>query len=431
MVAMNHVPSGVEADEIIAGLRQRGLLPDPSCIDEVAVPESPELQDTGRTEAVTEHPDVGQDGELLEVHQAGTRPDGKPPTSLVDGLIHAGESVVLGAGRGTGKSWWGMDLARLLALGHGRFMGALTVQRPAKVLYCHGELDQWGAYDRWERLSSGEPLPPLLLETFERWRIRVVHQRVSTGPTMTTEFHEAVLDGRIEATIAALTIEVLILDPWAVYYAGRENSNDEAEAALDKLRDLQLRYGLTVIVLHHFGKANDARDPEDLWRGASRLADWASTRVTLRPHYTDRQVREQRMSRHQARRYADVTILRRSAAPTDDFSIAWNPQTGQWERWRTPQDAAEDQRTNLHPIDVAEQCPPDGWPSMRAAAAALHVSPTTASHLLEHAKAAGLIQEYVGPRAARGFRLYSRLSTTQRPTLPMDSQETAADQEQR
>jgi AAA domain len=374
--------------------------------------------------------DPSQNGELLEVQQAGARPDGKRPISLVDGLAEAGESVVLGAGRATGKSWWAMDLARLLALGHGRFIGTLTVQRPAKVLYCHGELDPWGAYDRWERLNGGEPLPPLLLETFERWRIRVVHQRVTSGPTMTTEFHEAVLDGRIETTIAALAVEVLILDPWAVYYAGRENSNDEAEAALDKLRDLQLRHGLTVVVLHHFGNTNDARDPEDLWRGASRLADWASTRVTLRPHYTDKQARDQGMNRHQARRFADVTILRRSAAPTDDFSVAWNPQTGQWERWRSPQVAADEQRTSLHPVDVAGKCPPDGWPSMRAAAAALNISPTTASHLLEQATAAGLIQEYVGPRGARGFRLSSRLSSSHRPTLPMDSHETATDQEQ-
>jgi hypothetical protein len=377
------------------------------------------------------HADVDQVDELLQVHRAGIRPEGKPPTSLVDGLVNIGESVVLGAGRAVGKSWWGMDLVHLLTLGRGRFMGALTIQRPAKVLYCHGELDPWGAYDRWERLAGGQPLPPLLLETFERWRIRIVRQRVTGGPAMTTEFHEAVLDGRIEATIAALAIEVLIIDPWAVFYAGRENSNDEAEAALDKLRHLQLTYGVTVIVLHHFGKANDARDPEDLWRGASRLADWASTRVTLRPHFTDKQAREQGMSRHQARRYADVTILRRSAAPTDDFSIAWNPETGQWVRWRSPQDAAEGQRAHLYPVDVAHQCPHDGWPSMRAAAAALNVSPSTAGHLLEQAKAAGLIQEYDGPRRARAFRLSNRLFGTDRPTLPLDSQETTADQEQR
>jgi hypothetical protein len=389
------------------------------------------LQTAGPAQAAVRQADVGQDGEMLDVQQAGTRPDGNPPTSLVDGLIDEAESVVLGAGRATGKSWWGMDLARQLALGRGRFMGALVVQRPAKVLYCHGELDPWGAYGRWQRLSGGEPAPHLLVETFERWRIRVVRQRVASGPTMTTEFPEAVLDGRIEATIAALAVEILIVDPWAVYYAGRENSNDEAEAALDKLRDLQLRHGLTVVVLHHFGKANDSRDPEDLWRGASRLADWASTRVTLRPHYTDKQARDQGMSRHQARRYADVTILRRSAAPTDDFSVAWNPQTGQWERWRSPVAAADEQRTTLHPVDVAGKCPPDGWPSMRAAAAALDISPSTASQLLEQAKAAGLIQEYDGPRGARGFRLSNRLSNTHRSTLPLDSHETTTDQEQR
>ena len=99
---------------------------------------------------------------------------------------------------------------------------------------------------------------------------------------------------------AALLV-VLVIDPWAVFYSGRENSNDEAELALAELRRLQLTHGLTVVVLHHFGKSESARDPEDLWRGASRLADWASTRVTLLPFYSAAQAKKIGLSRQQAR----------------------------------------------------------------------------------------------------------------------------------
>jgi hypothetical protein len=37
---------------------------------------------------------------------------------------------------------------------------------------------------------------------------------------------------------------VVVVDPWAVFYAGRENDN--------------LDHGLTVVVLHHLGKNETA-----------------------------------------------------------------------------------------------------------------------------------------------------------------------------
>lgn len=78
---------------------------------------------------------------LLTIQAAGTRPEGDRPLPLVDGLLTQGELLVLGAGRGIGKTWWGMDLAHQLARGQGKVMGTYTVRRAVRVLYCHGELD--------------------------------------------------------------------------------------------------------------------------------------------------------------------------------------------------------------------------------------------------------------------------------------------------
>jgi hypothetical protein len=344
----------------------------------------------------------------LLTQQAGTQPDKPRPLPLVDGLLQEGELLVLGAARGIGKSWWGMDLGHQLARGHGRVMGTYTVRHAARVLYCHGELDPWAAHDRWHRLRGTDALPRGLLETFEPWRVRVIRRRTThsaDGLTTSTEHVEAELDPRLEATIAAERIDVVILDPWAVYFAGRENANDEAELALATLRRLQLERGLTVVVLHHFGKADRARDPEDLWRGASRLADWASTRVTLLPFYNPEQAKKQGMTRQQARQYADVKLLRRNAATPFDIAIKWNPDTGQWDRWRAPEGEG-DPDTGPTPADVAAKCPtPDGWRSTLAASAALGMSEGKARAVLEQARQQGLLEDFSGPRGARGWRV--------------------------
>jgi hypothetical protein len=349
--------------------------------------------------------------ELLPVQQAGTKPDRPRPETLVDNLAQEGELLVLGAARGIGKSWWGMDLSRQLARGSGRFMGAYTVRRPARVLYCHAEVDDWAAYDRWWRLCGNDPesegLPAGLLESFEPWRIRIVRRRVTSsgdGVATSTEQVEAILDPRLERTIIEHQTQVLVIDPWASFYAGRENANDEAEMALATLRRLQLTHGLTVVILHHFGKNDTARDPEDLWRGASRLADWASTRVTLLPFYTPTQAREMGMTRLQARQYATVKTLRRNAASPNEIAIKWNSDTGAWDRWRAPD--GEGDPTGPTPADVAAKCPiPDGWPSMLAAAAALGISRDKTRMLLEQAKAQGLLETFEGARRAIGWRV--------------------------
>jgi hypothetical protein len=99
---------------------------------------------------------------------------------------------------------------------------------------------------------------------------------------------------------------------------------------------LSIRYGLAIWINHHFSQRGmtDKIDPEDAWRGASRLADWATTRITLLPHYTAKKAQELGLSRYEARRYLDVRFLTRGA-PIDDFSL--HRRDDLWlERWDDP-----------------------------------------------------------------------------------------------
>ena len=273
--------------------------------------------------------------------------------------------------------------------------------RRFKTLIAQGEIDEWESARRW-RMLTGQGRPPTnVAETFERWRLRVVRKRSTTGGE-SREWFDAVLDPRLEATIAEHRFDLLVIDPWAVYYAGAENSNDETEAALDKLRDLAMRYSLAVLILHHLGKATDAREPEDLWRGASRLADWAGTRITLLPHYTDNQAERQGMTRQQARRYVDVKFLRRST-PTEDFSMVLDGESGWWARWAAPQDAADGRRTHLGVPDVVDALKASGgtWQSQNQAAEKLGVAEETAGKLLSSAVRAGAVETAKGSRRAK------------------------------
>ncbi len=336
-----------------------------------------------------------------------------PRADIVEGMLAPGELVVLGSLRGIGKSWLAQNGAILVGRGEGFLGGSLRVVRAARVLVCHGEIDDWEAARRWKMLTGAGHAPENVAETFDRWRVRAVRRRSSSGGSAegsrwseSEEFVDAVLDGRVEETIAEHGFEVLIVDPWIVFYSGTENSNDEAEAALDKLRDLTLRYPLAVWITHHVGKATDVREPEDLWRGASRLADWASTRITLLPHYTERQAEQQGMTRQQARRYVDVRFLRRST-PTEDFSMRLDPETGWWERWIAPERVAEDRRIHLDLSDVVDALSAAGgaWRSNRQAASDLGVAEATARKLLAGAVHRGAIKTARGERGATIYRL--------------------------
>lgn len=351
--------------------------------------------------------------ELRWVNRIPEEPTPEPPV-LIEGFMRRGEMLVIGAPRAIGKSWLAMNIATRLAEGDGMLFDHLPVRRKARVLLCQGELDRWGSEQRWKMLTGLMGPLPEVAETFDRnVRVRTTKKRTTQtidGVTMTDEYVDAELFPGLEAAIIEYGIDVVILDPWATYFAGNESSNDETEAALDKLRGLTLRHGVSWVIFHHIGKSTEFREPEDTWRGASRLADWASTRMTIMPHYTERQRTDKGLSRRDARAFVDVYMLRRSD-PTDDFSMH-RGDDGWWRKW-TPDVAEElldahgaDGQNGRPPTksqrDFLNQLASDGgeWASVTVAAERLGVSRHVASRLADDAKAVGLVTFEVGERNA-------------------------------
>ena len=328
------------------------------------------------------------------------QPSPEPP-ELIEGFLRKGELSVVVAPRAVGKSWFTYNLATLLDRGEGKFLGRLQVRRQARTLIAQGELDPWGSESRW-RFLTGDSMPERVAERFDSWAIRIEKMRTNdrdpdSGLSWTSEAYVAKVTDRLESTIVAHDIDLLVIDPWAVFFDGEENSKREVQAALDVLRGISLRTGVAILIVHHISKVADAREPEDLWRGSSRLADWASTRVTLMPHFRkEADWKKKGLSRAEARRIVDIFFLRRGGSG-DEFTIQWDVRT---------REAGETRRYN--PVDIAAACAESGgyWPSKRAAAEVLKVSPSVVGKYLETACIAGLLEECAGEAPqAKGYRV--------------------------
>lgn len=348
-------------------------------------------------ELVTETPRRGLTFRQVDTYNTDPPPD---PDPLVAGLIDRGEFTVIGAERGVGKTWLGYNLAILLARGEGHLFGHLEITQPCRVLYLQGELDERQARLRWNMLTyaRGWDLPNVA-ESFDRVRIKVVKRRTTGsegGQSWSDEWMDAVVDDRLVTTIEDMVPDVVIVDPWAVYFGGNENNNDEVEAALSELRGLTQRWGVTWVLFHHFGKSSEAREPEDLWRGASRLPDWAANRVTIQRHWSKKQAEDRGLTRQEARRFLDVSFLRRGA-PLDDLT-AERGQDGWWTMWQ-PDEEPTGRGSTVSDRDVLLALIRAGgeWRSDREAATAIGCGQATAKGALVRLEQAGeVVRSKVG-----------------------------------
>jgi hypothetical protein len=331
------------------------------------------------------------------------------PRVIVDGFVRRGELAGIGAPRGIGKSWVGFNLAALVGRGGGYLFGTLQVVRPERVLFFHGETPPWMAAQRWQMLQGTGSLRPEVADVFDRWRIRLVKTTrmfsLPDGPSRRSEETvEARMDERMRRAVEESGAGLVIIDPWATFYAGQENSNDETEAAVEQLRILAEDTGAAVVIIHHVGKGQDVRDAEDLWRGASRLADALSTRVTLLPRFTPQEAEKRRLSPGEARRHVSVRFLRRERA-TEGFNAVLGDD-GWWSRTDfSPADGRGGNQPSVEEVVTALRVDGGEWPTLRAVIEALGCSPLAAGQALRRAKDAGFIRETEGPGGARRFVL--------------------------
>jgi len=335
------------------------------------------------------------------------------PEPIVTNLLRRGEVTVLGAPRAIGKTWASLNLATILATGRGELFGnpAFRPAGPRKVLYLQGELGEWGSATRWEmtaeqHLRSTFPAG-MVAETFERIRIRTTHRKVTSvadGTVFEDTHVDAVMDHRLEPAVAGF--DLLVIDPWATFFAGKENDNDETEAAILALTDIARRNDIAVWIVHHISaktQHSTLAEPEDLWRGASRLADAVATRVTVLPHYEPKKAKELGLDRSDARRFIDVHVLERNGPPVP----MWHAQREGvwWNAWEPPKTGRPSELSQQEVVTKLRQAPGQMVSSKRQLCDLLNKSHGVVDRVLPGMIELGMVETIAGSRGAVGYRL--------------------------
>ena len=171
-----------------------------------------------------------------------------------------GEGVgILGGPPKCAKSWFGLDMAISLASAT-PFLGHFAVrdQGPTLVYLAEDALPQVRA-----RIAG--------ICLHRRLDLAQLDMHVITAPAVRLD--QAPDQKRLAATLESLHPKLLLLDPLVRLHRLDENSSADISALLGYLRELQRRYDVAIVVVHHMRKAIRAHLGQAL-RGSGDLYAW-------------------------------------------------------------------------------------------------------------------------------------------------------------
>ena len=104
--------------------------------------------------------------------------------------------------------------------------------------------------------------------------------QVITAPTVRLDL--AADRNSLDETIAKLQPRLLVLDPFVRLHRIDENASGEVAPLLAYLRELQRRYGVAVVVVHHAKKGAGGMRAGQALRGSSEFHAWGDSNLYLR-----------------------------------------------------------------------------------------------------------------------------------------------------
>jgi len=183
--------------------------------------------------------------------------------------LWAEEAVgIVGGEPKCGKSFLALDMLVAVAAG----VPCLRRFRPAR----HGPVLLYAAEDalhlvrtRLEGICHAAAVP-----------LADVPIHVITAPSLRLDLTED--RAQLQATVAALRPILLVLDPFVRLHRIDENASSDVAPLLAYLRDLQRRFALAVVVVHHARKGGQALRAGQALRGSSEFHAWGDSNLYLR-----------------------------------------------------------------------------------------------------------------------------------------------------
>jgi len=193
-----------------------------------------------------------------------------PDRWLVEGLWAAGAVGIVGGEPKCCKSFLALDLAVAVASGT-PCLRRYAVPLPGRVLLYAAE----------------DPLPLVRcrLEGICRAAgadFSGLNMHIITAPRLRLDLPQD--QQRLAVTVAQLHPRLLVLDPFVRLHAIDENAAGEVASVLGSLRELQRRFGVAVLLVHHARKGAAGLRAGQALRGSSELHAWGDSNLYLSRH---------------------------------------------------------------------------------------------------------------------------------------------------
>jgi hypothetical protein len=165
------------------------------------------------------------------------------PKMLIQGILHQGSKMSLGAGSKSFKTWMLMDLALSVACGV-PWLGFNTTK--AKVLYCNFEIQQEFMQDRIKAIERAKEI------TSEPGSMDIWNLRGHAAP------YDVIIPMILER-IKEKDYGLMIVDPlYKIYGDTDENSAGDMADLMNELERLAVKAKAAVVFGAHFSKGNQA-----------------------------------------------------------------------------------------------------------------------------------------------------------------------------
>ena len=187
---------------------------------------------------------------------------------MVTGLWSADAVGIVGGEPKCCKSFLAMDLAVAVASGT-PCLRRFSVPKPRHVLLYAAEDALHIVRSRLEGICAAAGI-----------RLRDLDVHVITAPSLRLDL--AADRDRLERTIADLAPGLLVLDPFVRLHRIDENASGEVAPLLAYLRELQRRYNLAVLLVHHAKKSGGRLRAGQALRGSSEFHAWGDSNLYLR-----------------------------------------------------------------------------------------------------------------------------------------------------
>jgi len=180
-------------------------------------------------------------------------------------VIKRGKTMI-SAATNKGKSILMMNLALAIAAKMDSILG-FKVENTAKVLVIDTEMGQSALQERLKIMTQGKDLnlDNLFVKNIPDLNLLDQAQRL-----------------QLEAWIKDLGIELLIIDPLGSSWQGDENNKKEVQGVTSYLNTLIERFGIGIIVVHHWRKASEkGKSGGEMAAGSYLWTAWLDIHITL------------------------------------------------------------------------------------------------------------------------------------------------------